>query len=91
MKVALRVQFLCGVIFVSLFEGGVVRSTYLGRLPGMALPSGKVEVVCSLKDSNGCEGQLGLQSNPGLDAKGQPLEIVCILPMHLGVVLRRPF
>ncbi|KAL8449815.1 hypothetical protein Emed_002778 [Eimeria media] len=59
---------------------------YLGRLPGLMMPSGNVEIVCGLDDSIACEGHITVVPDRALDSQGSPLSLTSSIPPNLEAV-----
>ncbi|CDJ28361.1 uncharacterized protein EMH_0014250 [Eimeria mitis] len=60
-------------------------TTYLGRLPGLEVPSSDIEATCSVDSSATCTGTGALQLNSALDAKGQPMKTLFLVPPNMTV------
>ncbi|KAL8271945.1 hypothetical protein Esti_004069 [Eimeria stiedai] len=77
---------MCLVQFLAPMSDDLNQTVYLGRLPGLMLPSGDVEIICGLDDSIACEGRITVVPIPASDNQGSPLPLTSSIPSNLEAV-----
>ncbi|CDI87078.1 cysteine repeat modular protein, putative [Eimeria praecox] len=69
----------------SSFAADSVNASYLGRLPGVELPSSTLEVICSLDTAANCTATGILEPSSVLGPKGQVLQSLSMVPSNMSV------